>query len=101
MSEALPKLKKAGTAAVGISPDTPDKQKKFEEKQGLKIPLLSDADHAVAEAFGAWGVKMMYGKKKEGIIRSSFLISKTGKIEEAWYKVKPDATVPNVLESAK
>jgi peroxiredoxin Q/BCP len=63
-----------GTAAIGISPDAPAQQKKFDEKYALGFPLLSDADHAVADAYGAWGEKSMYGKKYEGIIRSSFLI---------------------------
>ncbi|MFH2002182.1 MAG: thioredoxin-dependent thiol peroxidase [Planctomycetota bacterium] len=101
VSEAMPQLDKAGIAAVGISPDTPDKQKKFEEKHGLRFPLLCDTDHAVAEAYGAWGTKMMYGKEHEGIIRSSFLVDEAGRIEKAWYKVKPEDTVPNVLEVAQ
>ena len=83
---------------MGISPDDPSKQKRFEEKYDLKIPLLCDEDHSVAKAYGAWGVKMMYGKKKEGIIRSSFLIDESGVILDRWYKVKPDDTIPNVLD---
>jgi thioredoxin-dependent peroxiredoxin len=97
VSEALPDLKKAGVAAVGISPDAPDKQKKFDEKYGLGFPLLSDPDLAVAKAFGAFGLKTMFGKKKEGIIRSSFLIGEDGRLIGVWYKVKPDATVPSAL----
>lgn len=91
-------LAKAGMAAVGISPDKPDKQEKFDSKYGLGFPLLSDPDHAVAEAYGAWGEKKMYGKTSMGIIRSSFLIDEEGKIAGAWYKVKPEATVPNAME---
>jgi len=86
-------------AYVGISPDTPEKQKKFDDKHDLKFPLLSDTDHAVAEAYGAWGEKSMYGKKYEGIIRSSFLIDEVGKIIEAWYKVKPEETVPKAIKA--
>ncbi len=97
VSEALPDLKGAGVAAVGISPDTPAAQKKFDDKYGLGFPLLSDPDFAVAKAFGAFGVKNMYGKKKEGIIRSSFLIDEEGKLLGVWYKVKPDDTVPKAL----
>ena len=97
VSEALPDLGKAGIAAVGISPDAPAAQKKFDEKYHLGFPLLSDPDFTAAKAFGAFGVKNMYGKKKEGIIRSSFLIDENGTILDAWYKVKPDATVPNAL----
>ena len=85
-----------GVAAVGISPDTPVKQKKFVDKYNLNFPLLADTDHAVAERFGVWGEKSMYGKKSMGIIRSSFLIDEQGRILQAWYKVKPLDTVPNV-----
>jgi len=87
------------TAAVGISPDTPQQQKKFDEKYGLGFPLLSDTDHAVADAYGVWGEKSMYGKKYEGIIRSSFAIDEDGKILQAWYKVSPKDTVPKAREA--
>jgi peroxiredoxin Q/BCP len=86
---------------IGISPDQPKKQKKFDEKYGLKFPLLSDADHAVAEAYGAWGEKSMYGKKYMGIIRSSILIDEQGKVVDTWYKVKREETVPRALESVQ
>jgi len=82
-------------AAVGISPDAPDKQKKFDDKYDLGFPLLSDADHKVAQAYGAWGKKSMYGKTYEGIIRSSFLIDEKGRILQVSYKVKSLDTVPN------
>ena len=88
-----------GAAAAGISPDTPQQQKKFDEKYGLGFPLLSDANHAVADAYGVWGEKSMYGKKYEGIIRSSFLIDEDGKILQAWYKVSPKDTVPKAHEA--
>ena len=82
---------------MGISPDAPKAQKKFDDKYGLSFPLLSDADHKVAEAYGAWGEKSMYGKKYMGIIRSSFLIDEEGRLVKAWYKVKPADTVPNAM----
>jgi peroxiredoxin Q/BCP len=88
-----------GVAAVGISPDTPGQQKKFDEKYGLGFPLLSDTDHSVADVYGVWGEKSMYGKKYEGIIRSSFLISEDGKLLQAWYKVSPKDTVPKAQEA--
>ncbi len=94
--DALPDFKSLGLASIGISPDTPEKQKKFDEKYNLGFPLLSDQDHSVAQAYGAWGEKKMYGKVYEGIIRSAFLISEDGKIIEAWYKVAPGDTVLNV-----
>ena len=94
-------LGKSGIDAVGISPDKPGKQKKFDDKYDLGFSLLSDEDHQVALAYGAWGKKKMYGKEYEGIIRSSFLLDEAGKIIQAKYKVKPDETVPLALEAAK
>ena len=91
-------LANKGTAALGISPDAPEQQAKFDTKYSLGFPLLSDLEHKVAEAYGAWGEKKMYGKTYEGIIRSSFLIDEEGKILEAWYKVKPLDTVPVALD---
>lgn len=88
-----------GVAAVGISPDLPDAQKKFDAKQGLGFPLLSDPDHKVADAYGTWGEKSMYGRKYEGIIRSSFLIGQDGKIIDAWYKVSPKDTISKALKA--
>ena len=99
--DADAELSKLKVAAVGISPDVPDQQKKFDDKNGLGFPLLSDSDHTVADAYGAWGEKSMYGKKYEGVIRSAFLIDEKGKIVEAWYKVKPLETVPKVVEALK
>jgi peroxiredoxin Q/BCP len=90
-------LAAAGATAMGISPDPPAKQGKFDTKHGLGFPLLADEDHKVAEAYGAWGEKSMYGKKYMGIIRSSFLIDEKGKIAAAWYRVSPKNTVPNAL----
>ncbi|MET0729117.1 MAG: thioredoxin-dependent thiol peroxidase [Acidimicrobiales bacterium] len=87
------------TAVLGISPDPPKKQAKFDEKYGLGFPLLSDDDHTVAEAYGAWGEKSMYGKTYLGIIRSAFLIDEEGNIEQAWPKVSPKDTPANLLKS--
>ena len=99
VSASLKNLKKLGIEAVGISPDPPDRQMNFDIKHSLGFPLLSDSDHAVSKAYGAWGEKSMYGKKFEGIIRSSFLIDENARILQAWYKVKPDDTVPLALEA--
>jgi peroxiredoxin Q/BCP len=86
-----------GTAILGISPDPPKKQAKFDTKYGLGFPLLSDPDHAVAEAYGTWGEKSMYGKKYMGIIRSAFLIDEDGTVVQGWYKVSPKDTATNLL----
>jgi peroxiredoxin Q/BCP len=84
---------------VGISPDTPAKQKKFDDKHGLGFSLLSDQDNTIAKTYGAWGEKSMYGKKYEGIIRSSLLIDEQGKVIETWYKVSPKDTVAKALKT--
>ena len=89
-----------GIAAVGISPDLPKAQKAFDAKYGLGFPLLADVDHAVADAYGTWGEKSLYGRKYMGIIRSSFLIGEDGRILEAWYKVSPKDTVPKARKAA-
>jgi len=88
-----------GVDVVGVSPDPPERQKEFDEKYGLGFPLLSDADHAVAEAWGAWGEKSMYGRKSRGLIRSSFLVDERGHISRAWYRVKPEDTYPKAAEA--
>jgi peroxiredoxin Q/BCP len=85
------------TAIIGISPDKPAKQKRFDDKYGLGFPLLADEDHAVADAYGVWGEKSMYGKKYMGIVRSAFLVDEKGKVAEAWYKISPKDTPTNVL----
>ena len=92
--DAMPDLSATGVDAIGVSPDLPDKQLAFDQKYGLGFPLLSDPDHAVADAYGAWGTQTYYGKSYEGIIRSSFLIDPDGRIVNAFYKVKPADTVP-------
>lgn len=97
--DALPDFSVLGVVAVGISPDKPDKQKKFDDKYGLTFPLLSDTDHAVAEAYGVWGEKNSYGNTSMGIIRSSFLIDEEGNVINSWYKVSPLDTVPKAKEA--
>ena len=96
--DAAKELGKLGASAIGISPDIPTKQKKFDDKYSLGFVLLSDPDNKTAKAYGAWGKKSMYGKTYEGIIRSSFVIDGEGKIVQASYKVKPLDTVPNATE---
>ncbi|MGH9058549.1 MAG: thioredoxin-dependent thiol peroxidase [Acidimicrobiales bacterium] len=87
------------TAVVGISPDKPEKQAKFDQKYGLGFPLLSDVDHAVAEAYGVWQQKSMYGRTYMGIERSAFLIDGRGRLEHVWYKVSPKDTPKNLLSA--
>jgi len=87
------------TAILGISPDAPAKQKKFDDKYSLGFPLLADTEHTVAESFGVWGEKKNYGRTYMGIIRSAFLIDEKGKIAQAWYKISPKDT-PLKLQQA-
>ena len=87
------------TAVVGISPDAPEKQERFDEKYGLGFPLLADEDHAVAEKYGVWGEKKLYGRAYMGIIRSAFLIDERGKVEQAWDKISPKDTPKKLLAS--
>ena len=92
--DEMPNLSGLGIAAIGISPDKPEKLKDFKAKYNLNFPLLSDPEHKTADAYGTWGKKSMYGKEYEGIIRSSFLLDEKGKVMQAWYKVSPKDTVP-------
>ena len=85
------------TAIVGISPDKPTKQAKFDAKYGLGFPLLADEDHAVAEAYGVWAEKSMYGRKYMGIVRSAFLVDEDGRLAQVWFKVSPKDTAANLL----
>jgi peroxiredoxin Q/BCP len=88
------------TVIVGISPDKPEKQKKFDDKYELGFSLLADTEHAVAEAFDVWKEKSMYGKKYMGIVRSAFLIQ-DGIVLNAWYKISPADTPANLLKALK
>ena len=96
LRDAEPDLGKLGARVLGISPDPPPKQKRFDEKYGLGFPLLADENHKVAQAWGVWGEKSMYGKKFKGIIRSAFVLDEKGKVVDAFYKVSPKDTVPKV-----
>jgi len=87
------------TAIVGISPDASAKQLRFDTKYGLGFPLLADTEHTVAEAYGVWKQKSMYGRTYMGIERSAFLIGPKGKIEQAWYKISPKDTPTNLLKA--
>jgi len=85
------------TVIIGISPDDPAKNAAWAEKHELGFTLLSDPDHEVAEAFGVWGEKSMYGRRYMGIIRSAFLIDEEGIISHAWPKISPKDTPKKLL----
>lgn len=95
--DAQADLAKLGAVALGISPDKPAAQAKFDDKYTLGFSLLADEDHTVAEAFGVWAEKSMYGKKYMGIVRSAFVIDEKGRIAATFYKISPKDTVPKVL----
>jgi len=86
-------------AVVGICGDKPERQKRFDEKNKLGYTLLSDTDHEVAEAYGVWREKKMYGKSYMGVVRSAFIVGTDGRVEHAFYKVSPKDT-PKKLAAA-
>jgi peroxiredoxin Q/BCP len=96
---ALPALAKLGAVVLGVSKDSIASHGKFRDKLGLGFPLLSDPDGKVLEAYGAWGDKVMYGKKLQGIIRSTVLIGKDGKVKQHWPKVSVKGHVAAVTEA--
>ena len=98
---ALPALKKLGAVVLGVSKDSIASHCKFRDKFGLTFPLLSDPDGGVLETYGAWGDKVMYGKKMKGIIRSTVLIGKDGKVKQHWPKVSVKGHVAAVVEAIK
>ena len=99
--EALPQLGHIGIDVIGVSPDKMKPIEKFAEKYSLTFPLASDEAHAVAEKYGTWVEKSMYGRKYMGMERSTFLIDKAGKIAKAWRKVSVTGHAADVLAAAQ
>jgi peroxiredoxin Q/BCP len=100
-SAAAPAFKKAGAAILGISKDTVKAHDKFVAKYDLKVPLASDPEGAVVEAYGSWVEKLLYGRKYMGIDRSTFLIDASGKIVRIWRKIRVKGHVDEVLAAVK
>jgi len=94
-------LRGADTTVIGISPDKPAKLAQFRDKHGLPFALLSDPDHKVLEAYGAWGEKSLYGKTVTGVIRSTVVVDEHGNIEQAFYNVKATGHVAKLLRDLK
>ena len=90
----------AGTAVLGISADPLKAQEKFRDKHGLTVPLISDEQHEMLEAYGAWGEKSMYGKTFLGILRTTILVGADGKVAKVWRNVRVDGHADAVLEAA-
>ena len=99
--DAIPGLQKLGAVVLGVSKDSIESHCKFRDKYSLNFPLLSDADGKVLEAYGAWGEKVLYGKKSKGIIRSTVLIGKDGKVARHWPKVRVKGHVDDVLAAVE
>ncbi len=99
--EALPQLGHIGVDVIGVSKDKIKPIEKFAEKYGLKFPLASDAETGVAEAYGVWVQKSMYGKSYMGMERSTFLIDAAGKVARIWPKVKVEGHAQEVMAAAQ
>ncbi|HTU41095.1 MAG TPA: thioredoxin-dependent thiol peroxidase [Candidatus Aquilonibacter sp.] len=99
--DTFKQMQKTGVVLLGISPDTPKAQKKFQEKFRLPFSLLADADKKVADAFGVLQEKNMYGKKVMGIVRTTFIIGADGKIKHIFPRVKPEGHAEEVLAYLK
>ncbi len=99
--DAVPALKKLGAVVLGVSKDSIASHCKFRDKFELNFPLLSDPEGKVLEAYGAWGDKVLYGKKSKGIIRSTVLIGKDGKVKQHWAKVTVKGHVDAVVAAVK
>lgn len=96
--DVYPQVEEKGVVVIGISPDPPERLVRFRQKHHLPFILLSDPDHEVARAYGAWGPKKMFGKVYEGIVRSHFAIDEAGRLMEVAYKVKPERTADLALK---
>lgn len=94
-------LRAAGAVVLGVSPDSAASHQKFAAKFSLPFPLLVDAEHTLAEAYGVWGEKTLYGRTFMGLVRSTFLIDPEGRLVRAWPKVKVAGHVAELLQSLK
>lgn len=99
--DAHSELEQAGAVVLGVSPDDSSSHAKFRDKYQLTFPLLADTEHAVAEKYGAWREKNMYGKKSMGVQRSTYLIDATGKVAKVWKRVQVDGHEQQVLEALR
>lgn len=100
-SDLFDEFEAAGVPVLGISPDGGSSHRAFRAKHGLKVRLLSDPDHRTLEAYGAYGEKTLYGRKSVGVIRSTFLVGPSGRIERAWYHVRADGHAAKVLSEVE
>ena len=94
-----PQIEAAGATVIGVSPDEPDALAQWKDEENLPYTLLSDTDHEVAEAYGVWGEKKMFGREYMGIIRSHFVIDEEGRLEDVQVNVKPEQSVERAVEA--
>jgi peroxiredoxin Q/BCP len=99
--DAWADVQRTGAVVLGVSPDTARSHQKFKSKFRLPFPLLADPDHKVAERYGAWGERSMYGRKFQGILRTTFVIGPDGRIRRVFERVKPKGHAAEVLESLR
>lgn len=99
--DAWADVQRTGAVVLGVSPDTARSHQKFKSKFRLPFPLLADPDHRVAERYGAWGERSMYGRKFQGILRTTFVIGPDGRIRRVFERVKPKGHAAEVLESLR
>lgn len=95
--DSMPAIAQQNATVLGVSPDPVRSHERFRDKYELNFPLLADEDHSVAEAYGAWGKKKLYGREYEGIHRSTFVIGADGRIEKVYRKVRPEGHAEEVL----
>lgn len=100
-SRLAPVFASAGAKIVGLSADTPGKLARFRARYDLAMPLVCDATHEVLSAYGAWGEKLMYGKRFEGVLRTTFLIGRDGRIAQVWRNVKVGGHAGAVFDATK
>ena len=92
-------IEEQNAVVLGVSPDDSQSHQKFKTKYDLPFTLLVDEDHVIAEQYGAWGEKSMYGKKYMGVVRSHFVIDETGKVADTQYKISPKNSLPEAMKA--
>jgi len=97
--DSFPNFEASGAVVLGVSPDSVESHKKFKEKYNLPFTLLADTDHKVAEMYGVWGTKKMYGREFTGVLRTTFLIDEEGKVQKVFKNVKPDLHAQELVEA--
>ncbi len=101
LRDSMSDLKSLEADVIGVSADSPEKQKKFDDKYNFGFTLLADEERDVIQSYGVWDDKSLYGKVFKGIVRSAFVVDSNGKIAGAFYKISPKDTVPKTLEVLK